>query len=348
MSNRPNINSDRSRRSQRSHQTPSISAQVLSKTASRPNTPPRSRSHLISRESSTSSLKHSLNQSMPDHPVTPNPKKPDRRRQGGAPLSIQRSIPQDGSNPGHNMEQSDEEEGILYDLLGVASPRLIREEPGLRPGLLRVTKSELDAVPGRRGARRKGHQVADSESERGGNGRQAFTQVQSGPGNLSSQPRTSRRRQRVPKEDEGERARSEGELSQVDEVRRKGRNRGQPAAELKGQVDRAAMESTLPVKPSGISATRPKTKITPQSMRIADRSPILETHDSFDISALSRSLPSNGLLTPVLHPGVKARTGKRGVASEDESAVWEMPESAGPVVAQEMTVSHTCLTPTHP
>jgi len=337
MITRPNPISHHQRT--RQQQTISAPKSSITRTASRPDTPPRSRGDLPSRHSS-SSLHHPTSRFMPDQPVTPTPKKPDRWKRSGAPSSVQRDQPQDDTAHPADLNGSEEDEEILFDLLGVTSPAPRSYQPRLERGVLPVSKDDRETAQGRRGARRKSHQVADSEPDSRGKGRRDVLRVESGPGSPS--PRDQARPRKLPASRREERgAISEGEALQPAKPERQRRNKALPMDSQSGKVDLVASTSTLPAKPSGISATRPKTRSSVQ--RSVEVTPVTDSGGTFDLSALSRSLPADGFLAPSPRLAGKARHGKKGAKSEDESAVWEMPDPVGPSAGQELTVSLTSI-----
>ena len=328
----------------RSRQQPNsiVSTPPPNRSKSRPHTPVHSRSDRAPGSSSSTPLCQQLPpHSMPEQPGTHTSKKPDRRTRGGAPSSTQRILPTDLGHQSPGFEAPEDSEGSLFDLLGVISPRPAQNNhnPRPTPGILPVSKSDLDSTQGRGATRRRGHQVADSEPEIGSlRSREAFLQTETEPGSSSLKIRTGRRKQRAPSA-HGDRERgviSEGEI-QANQPGRQTRRTGRQMEGQLSKVDLPARTGAVPSKPSGISATRPKTRRPPQP--IAESSPSIEVDGTFEISALSRSLPSGSFLAPAPLPYVKARIGKKGHVSEDESAVWEMPDPVGPTVGGELTVS---------
>lgn len=319
-------------RSRQQHSQPkqSTTPLSLSRTSSRPGTPPRSRGDLASRKSSSNICDSS--QPMADQPVTPTPKKPDRRKRGGAPSSVQRTQAQ---AHGERVQPiSDEDEETLFDLLGVTSPAPA-EEPRLERGILPVSKDVREKGRMQKGTRRrKGHQVAESEPERGGLLRGDLLRMERGRSSSQRQAQAGMTKS----EDRG--VMSEGEV-------RKGRAQRSrraiqplsdhlaPTTALLNPDGVALPAITGTTEPSGISKTRLQRRR--QAPASAESTPLPIVDGAFDLSLLSRSLPSESFLAPKPQHLVKTRS-KKGQESEDESAVWEMPDVLRPSEGRELTV----------
>lgn len=287
---------------------------------------------------------------MPDPPVTPTPKKPDRRKRGGVLSSVQRNQPRDDAGPA----PSDQDEDMLFDLLGVASPRPTDEDDHSDLGGFPVSENprERQRGPGSREAIAKGKLVtkgrraAESEPEGIDQARTDMLRKDARPGRslpLRPQGAPKFEERDVMSEGDSRRPRAQKDRRRMRDGTREDSSRRAKLAPLTPTVP------TVPSKPSGISGSRPRTGTSPSLL--IESTPSADIIGGYDLSSLSRSLPTQGFLVPVPLPAGPTRRSKKGGGSEDESAVWDMPDGVGPSTEQELTVclmTECCTLSSHP
>ncbi|KAK8849480.1 hypothetical protein IAR55_004814 [Kwoniella newhampshirensis] len=365
MSARPNVSSSRphtrTHSHTHSHNTTILPTVPIQRTTSRPGVSSRpgtpSRGDIPSRISSTnlrrpsspsrSQNPHTQSSTMLDHPATPTLRKPRKPRKGAKTSQQRQASGLDDSLGGQEdescmlgveQEPSSEDEETLFDLLGVTTPA--KELPA-QSGMLALPREDMDLALGRPKKGRKGKQDRGLDPD---------LEV-AGPsiGGAEGSPATARRGVRKLPQHAGlqeadKRLSSEGEVKQNKSGRRGKKTSKSIVAQSNDITGTSHLEidssSGLPIRPSGIGATRPRGGRHAQ-IEEPENQPFsgtnLTAESPFDVSGLSKSLPSGGLAQnpkPQNSLGRLKKANKKGVDSGDESAVWDMPEVAG---GQELT-----------
>ena len=317
----------------RQHSTTSLPNSNLVQSTSRPGTPPRSRgeSHL---HKSSSKSRHIPLQVMSDRPIIPKSKKPDGRRRDGASPSAQRSrIRQDAAALTMEQEQIDDDEEMLYDLLGVTSPLPPRVQPSSKDNSLPVSTFPLD-ISRPRIRNRIGKYAADSEPERRGKGTRGRRDVSRREAESDSRAPVAQARSaklRVNRDPGEHGIMSEGDAIHHSRSQRQKALSRDPSSD--GHVSPSAQ--TIPNPLSGINATRTKMR---RHSPVSAGTPPIDSESVFDLSPLIQSLPDAGPLPLIPQPVAGSRSARKFPKSGDESAVWDMPDTISSLNKQELTV----------
>ena len=294
------------------HPTTSIPTKSLSRTSSRGDL------HRSSRPRSDMPDRPPPDTSSP-HPSTPTPHKGARRRRpnGKPPPRLREDRARSDVEHGGDNDPSSEDDEILFDLLGVPTPAKANTPV---PGLLPVSKAQLS-------------KTQRSKGERGDRNRET---EQTGDGHVNGASPVKRLNGKG-------RRQARGSMSESEMLSSTRKPRTNKKADRIQTADPNISSFPSDHNLSTLSAARPK-KTRPISQRIE---PILsEPVPSYDLSSLSRSLPSEGgiqALPPASAKKGKGKKAKDSGAENDESAVWEMPDPAPPSASQAMTVGLAML-----
>ena len=318
------------------HATASFPNQNCMQSTSRPGTPSKSRGESHSHRSPFNSHRTSL-QFMSDRPVSPNQKRPGRRRRDGAPTSAQRNrARQDPASLTVDRELFDDDEEMLHDILGVTSPLPPRTEPSSKVGGLPVSAFPLDISATPDGTRnRYGYHAADSEPERVGKAKKSSRDISRPEKALSG--RALEVQARSAKQRAG-RGRREHEIMSEGELIHHGRIERQRVFPRNSSSDgyRSPSADTVPNSSSAINATR--TNLRGQPPVSVGPTPRTDSELVFDLSQLSQSLPGARPLALIPPPIARSRSARRFIKSGDESVKWDMPDMVGSLNKQELTV----------
>ncbi|ORY34928.1 hypothetical protein BCR39DRAFT_515654 [Naematelia encephala] len=344
MTSRPHIVSHQSSSSRsriQSQPSPSSSFLAISRTPSGPGTPRQTRGDIPSRKGSTTSTsrQHPPIASQPfmvDQPFTPPPRKPGRRRKLRN-LDIRNSEQRDVINADEH-EPSSEDEETLFDLLGVQSPKPNLSTPSTAPskGILPISKSIIEDSKQRNGRRVRPSVESDPEADR-----RPLNDLKAKAVTPTPDARAAKRNATVPPDrevlSEGDALHAkdkadEGEVN-IKKTGRANRN-GRKQKQLTNGDSPAALVPEPRNAPSGISSSRPAKNKAPKQLPLPLA--VSKIEHVFETESLSKSLPSGDFMSSLESNKGGNRKGKKA-GSENESAVWEMPDGAGPTATQELT-----------